>query len=82
MHKSCVFNRRLVYAIALFSSKNAAERAIASIVISHCQKAVVVSLSPHFPCSLLGGFGFDELESHAIALPNGEEALPIFLALA
>ena len=30
----------------------------------------------------LGGFGFDELEGHAIAFPNGEEALPILLTLA
>lgn len=34
-----------------------------------------------FESFLLGSFGFNELEGHAIAFPNGEEALPIFLTL-
>lgn len=39
-------------------------------------------LSPHSFIFLLGGFGFDELESHAIALPNSEQAFPVLLTLA
>ncbi len=39
-------------------------------------------LSLHSLISLLGGFGFDELEGHAIALSNGEVAFPVFFTLA
>lgn len=34
------------------------------------------------PDSILGVFRFNELESHAIAFSNVEEALPIFVTLA
>ncbi len=56
--------------------------------ITNYELRIIRSLSAGNSClpaqetSLLGGFGFDELEGHAIAFPNGEKALPILLTFA